>query len=213
MTWTTKERTLTKEVILEKPVIQDLTLQLLDPFPLYFDNDHPDQRSRASVTRKNYIQTNSAYQEQEDLFKRKSSKGLKGEQKMQSEYEIEQFFSTKVSPAAAQLISFTEHLLRYIEQGNVAEIIIKGYASPLAKDDYNLLLTQRRISSIENHFATYKGGVFKKYIEQGFLKVTEAPYGEQLSTGGISDDPRDVRNSIYSIPASLERRVEIIELK
>jgi len=210
----TGNKTLTEKIFLKKvPPVTRLTLEGYLPMPLYFDNDHPDQRSRASVTRKNYIQTNSAYQEQEDLFKRKSSKGLKGEQKMQSEYEIEQFFSTKVSPAAAQLISFTEHLLRYIEQGNVAEIIIKGYASPLAKDDYNLLLTQRRISSIENHFATYKGGVFKKYIEQGFLKVTEAPYGEQLSTGGISDDPRDVRNSIYSIPASLERRVEIIELK
>ena len=95
----------------------------------------------------------------------------------------------------------------------MAEIIIKGYASPLAESEYNLILTKRRISSIENHFSTYKGGVFMKYIQEGLLKVTEAPYGEQLSNSGVSDNPKDRKNSIYGVPASLERRVEIIELK
>lgn len=210
----TGNKTLTEKIFLKKvPPVTRLTLEGYLPMPLYFDNDEPDQRSKSEVTRKNYIQTNSAYQDREDVFKRKAAKGLSGEQKLQSEFEIEQFFSTKISPAASQLISFTDHLLRYMEQGNVAEIIIKGYASPLAEEEYNFILTKRRISSIENHFSSYKGGVFKKYIEQGFLKVSESPYGEKLSNSGISDDPRDDKNSIYSVPASLERRVEIIELK
>ena len=206
--------TMTEKIFLKKvPPVTRLTLEGYLPLPLYFDNDEPDRRSKAVVTNKNYIQTNIAYVEREDVFKRKSSKGLAGEQKMQAEYDIENFFSTKVSPAASTLVRFTDHLLRYLEQGNVAEIIIKGYASPLAKDAYNLNLTKRRISSIENHFSSYNGGVFKKFIDQGFLKVTEAPYGEQLSSNGVSDNPKDDKNSIYSIPASLERRVEIIELK
>ncbi len=210
----TGNKTITEKIFLKKvPPVTRLTLEGYLPMPLYFDNDMPDRRSRKAVTNLNYIQTNVEYQRQEDLFKRNVSKGLKSEQKMQAEYEIEQFFSTKVSPAASQLVSFTDHLLRYLEQGNVAEIIIKGYASPLAKDEYNLQLTKRRISSIENHFSSYNGGVFKRFIDQGLLKVTEAPYGEKLSNSGISDNPRDRKNSIFGVPASLERRVEIIELK
>ncbi len=210
----TGNKTITEKIFLKKvPPVTRLTLEGYLPMPLYFDNDEPERRTTATRTNLNYIQTNVTYQRQEDLFKRKISKGLRGEQKMQSEYEIEQFFSAKVSPAASTLVSFTDHLLKYLEQGNVAEIIIKGYASPLAKDEYNFKLAQRRISSIENHFASYKGGVFKRFIDQGLLKVTMAPYGEKLSNSGVSDNPRDQKNSIYSVPASLERRVEIIELK
>lgn len=210
----TGNSTMTEKIFLDKvPPVTRLTLEGYLPFPLYFDNDEPDRRSTDVVTSKNYIQTNNAYVERKDVFKNKSSKGLSGEQKIQAEYDMENFFGTKVSPAASTLVRFTDHLLRYLEQGNVAEIIIKGYASPLAQDEYNLSLTKRRISSIENHFISYNGGVFKKFIDQGFLKVSEAPYGEKLSNNGVSDNPRDDKNSIYSIPASLERRVEIIELK
>ena len=146
------------------PPVTRLTLEGYLPLPLYFDNDMPDNNSTKSVTSQTYIQTNTAYQAQEDLFKRKSGEGLSGEQKIQSEFEMGQFFSSKVSPAATTLVSFTDHLLRYLEQGNVAEIIIKGYASPLAQEEYNFALTQRRISSIENHFASYKGGVFRNCL-------------------------------------------------
>ncbi len=210
----TGNKTMTEKVLLEKvPPVTRLTLEGYLPLPLYFDNDEPDKRSKSVVTNKDYIRTNTEYIGRKELFKKKAANGLKGEQKIQTEFEMENFFGTRVSPAASTLILFTDHLLRYLEQGNVAEIIIKGYASPLAKVDYNLNLTKRRISSIENHFASYKGGIFKKYIDQGFLKVTEAPYGEELSSNAISDDPQDRKNSIYSVPASLERRVEIIELK
>ena len=210
----TGNKTIKEKIFLKKvPPVTRLTLEGYLPMPLYFDNDMPDRRSKKTVTNLNYIQTNVAYQNREEEFKKQVGRGLSGEQKIQSEYEIEQFFDQNVSPAASQLVSFTDYLLRYLQQGNVAEIIIKGYASPLAEAEYNLLLTQRRISSIENHFSTYKGGVFKKYIQEGLLKVSEAPYGEQLSNSGVSDNPRDRRNSIYSVPASLERRVEIIELK
>ena len=210
----TGNKTIKEEIFLKKvPPVTRLTLEGYLPMPLYFDNDMPDRRSKKTVTSLNYIQTNEAYQNRESEFKKQVVHGLSGEQKIQSEFEIEQFFNTNVSPAASQLVSFTDYLLRYLEQGNVAEIIIKGYASPLAESEYNLILTKRRISSIENHFSTYEGGVFMKYIQEGLLKVTEAPYGEQLSNSGVSDNPQDRKNSIYGVPASLERRVEIIELK
>jgi len=210
----TGNKTIKEKIFLKKvPPVTRLTLEGYLPMPLYFDNDMPDKKSKKTVTNFNYIQTNIAYQSREPEFKKQAARGLKGEQKIQSEFEIEQFFSTNVSPAASQLVSFTDYLLRYLQQGNVAEIIIKGYASPLADSEYNLILTKRRISSIENHFSTYNGGVFMKYIQEGLLKVTEAPYGEQLSNSGVSDNPKDRKNSIYSVPASLERRVEIIELK
>ena len=206
--------TIEEDIYLDKvPPVTRLTLEGYLPMPLYFDNDEPDKRSRKRITSKTYPETLTSYMARKQTFKDKYSEGLSTELKSQAEYEIDQFFNDKVAPAGTGLSSFTDHLLRYLEQGNIAEIIIKGYTSPRAKTEYNAILAQRRISSIRNHFATYQGGIFQKYIAKGFLKVSEAPLGETAARAGVSDDLYDERNSIYSVPASIERRVEIIELK
>lgn len=203
-----------EDIYLDKvPPVTRLTLEGYLPMPLYFDNDEPDKRSTKRMTSKTYPETHSAYMARKQIFKDKFSAGLTTELKSQAEFEIEQFFTNDVAPAETGLKSFTDHLLRYLEQGNIAEIIIKGYTSPRAKTEYNAILAQRRISSIRNHFASYQGGIFQTYIAKGFLKVSEAPLGETAARQGVSDDIFDERNSIYSVPASLERRVEIIELK
>ena len=206
--------TIKEDIYMDKvPPVTRLTLEGYLPMPLYFDNDEPDKRSRKTITDKTYPETHSAYMARKEIFKEKYSEGLADELKMDASYKIEQFFTEKVAPAETGLTSFTDHLLRYLQQGNVAEIIIKGYTSPRAKSDYNNILAKRRISSIRNHFATYQGGIFKEYIAKGFLKVSEAPYGELKAAPGVSDDLYDEKNSIYGVPASIERRVEIIELK
>jgi hypothetical protein len=44
------------------------------------------------------------------------------------------------------------------------------------------------------------------------LKIIEKPIGEAQSPDYVSDDINDPRNSIFSIEASVERRVEIVEV-
>ena len=206
--------TMKENIYLDKvPPVTRLTLEGYLPMPLYFDNDEPDKRSRKTITTKTYPETHAEYMARKDVFKEKYSEGMATELKVDAAFEIERFFNEKVAPAETGLKSFTDHLLRYLQQGNVAEIIIKGYTSPRAKSDYNDILAKRRISSIRNHFARYQGGIFSEFIAKGFLKVSEAPYGELKAAPGVSDDLFDEKNSIYSVPASIERRVEIIELK
>ncbi len=206
--------TMEEDIYLDKvPPVTRLTLEGYLPMPLYFDNDEPDKRSTKRNTTLTYPETHTSYMARKQVFKDKYSEGLTTELKSQAEFEIDQFFTSKVEPAGTGLTSFTDHLLRYLQQGNIAEIIIKGYTSPRAKTEYNAILAQRRISSIRNHFAAYQGGIFQTYIAKGFLKVSEAPLGETAARPGVSDDIFDERNSIYSVPASIERRVEIIELK
>jgi hypothetical protein len=89
---------------------------------------------------------------------------------------------------------------------------VERYASPLAKSKYNYNLSQRRIMSVYNEFHAYNNGILKKYIKNGQLKLDQKPFGESTAPPGISDVKSDLR-SIYTIEASRERRVEIIEIK
>ena len=106
------------------------------------------------------------------------------------------------------------HILeQYLRDGKQMAIYLKGYASPLASAEYNLRLGKRRISSIQNEIKVFRGGVLWKYMESGDLVVAEKSFGEATAPQGISDDPKKVRQSIYSPEASYERRVEIVEVK
>jgi outer membrane protein OmpA-like peptidoglycan-associated protein len=108
---------------------------------------------------------------------------------------------------------FSEILLKRLKTGERVEIVIKGYTSPRAKSDYNDNLAKRRISSLRNHFYEWQYAVLEPFLSNGKLVISESPYGESQAETGISDDLFDERNSIYSVGASRERRVEIIEVK
>jgi hypothetical protein len=74
-------------------------------------------------------------------------------------------------------------------------------------------LGQRRISTIQNEFAAFRNGVLKQYFDSGDLEVEEKSFGEETAPSNVSDSPTDTRKSIYSPEASVERRVEIIEIE
>ena len=101
-----------------------------------------------------------------------------------------------------------------LARGEKVKITMKGYCSPLASTDYNVNLAKRRISSLRNYFTEYKDGMFTKYINtedstKNYLKLTDVEIGE-LPKSNVSDDVKDVKNSVYSPYAARERKIQII---
>lgn len=200
----------------EMPVLEpDIPTRLEDflPLALYFDNDEPDRRTRRATTRKTYGQTYEDYYARRDDYLQAFAEPLEGERKEEATYAVEEFFEEEARKGYDFLLRFSEILLQRLQSGEQVEIFLKGYTSPRAKSDYNLALSKRRISSVRNHFQTYKDGIFQPYLENGKLIISERPFGEAEASATVSDALDDLRNSIYHPDAARERRVEIVEIK
>lgn len=197
----------------EPPVeVPPATLEDFLPLALYFDNDEPDKRTRRNTTKKSYLQTFEPYYARLDEFRSEYSNGLGGEQKIIAQEDIDVFFENKVKRGGDYLELFSNILLKRLEEGEQVEIFVKGYTSPRAKSDYNIHLGKRRISSVKNHFKTYRNQIFQSYLKSGKLIISERSFGETTARQDINDDLNNQRLSIYSPEASTERRVEIVEI-
>ena len=182
------------------------------PITLFFDNDQPDPRTRATTTQQTYEQTVERYMTRRELFIQKYTANLQGAEKEQAEEQLGRFFDEEVEVGFVKLEAFAGNLGLFLKGGSNIEIMVKSFASPLASSAYNLALTQRRIASVRNYFRKFNGGIFESYIRNGQLKVSTLPLGESAAAAGVSDDARDKRSSVFSIEASRERRAEIIEV-
>lgn len=197
------------------PSVNREKLEKLLPISLYFHNDIPNPKSLDSSTSLNYFETYEEYRQLLQLYKSQNSDGLRNTEKLEAALEIEKFFSENLEKGKKNLDEFLEILIEELKKGKQFELIFKGYASPLAKNDYNKLLSKRRISAVKNYISFYKNGVFLNYIledKNGETKLNfkEVSFGEYLSDKLVSDNPNDKKNSIYSKKAALERKVEII---
>lgn len=170
------------------------------PLAVYFDNDMPDPRTTSSTTKTNYKELYDAYLARKDKFSSKSS-----------EAEATELFS-KVSDSYEQLEKVFDMLEGYLKQGKKITLNLKGYSSPLAQDQYNFQLSKRRIESVKNYLITRNNGALQQYINSGQLSFELLPFGKNAAPAGISDKLSDSKNSIYGKAASLERRVEIINV-
>lgn len=189
------------------------TLEDFLPLALYFHNDEPDRRTRRTTTKKNYSETFEKYYQLKETYIREFSKPLEEEDQATAEEQLDDFFENNIKKGHDFLQRFSAILLQKLENGEQVEIFIKGFTSPRAKSDYNLSLGKRRISSLRNHFNTYQNGIFLTYLNSKKLIVTERSFGETTASSSVSDDLVDERNSIYSVGAAKERRVEIVEIK
>jgi len=181
------------------------------PITLYFHNDEPNPRSMSTTTEKDYKKTLEEYVAMMDLYKTEYSKGLQGDEKEKAMADIDTFFVKTVGNGFAKLELFTQWLLQDLEQGNNVTITIIGFASPLHSDDYNENLSSRRISSLKNYIQNQS--IFNNYLDTATagnkLRFIEDPRGKRFAAEYVSSNPNDVRNSIYSIAAGLERRIQI----
>ncbi len=181
------------------------------PVTLYFDNDRPGPNSMSLSTKLAYSNTFKSYIKQEDLFLRTYAKITVNESDSVKN-AMNDFFENEIKYGQDKFNKFLVVLEKDLIRGKKYEIFVKGYASPLAKSDYNYNLSQRRITSIYNEFYKYHNGILNKYIKNKQLKLSQKPFGETTAPPGISDKKQDPR-SVFTIEASRERRVEIIEIK
>ena len=181
------------------------------PLPLYFDNDEPDRNTRATTTSKTYEQAENVYYKRKYEYIEKNL-AVAGNRKTAIE-SMDLLFEETVHDHFIQLQKFTPILLGRLYKGEKIEIIVKGFASPLAKNDYNNNLGKRRVASLVNFWKNYEDGLFQKYFENGQLKITQVSFGEDTAAQTVSDDDRNEAASIYSVGAAKERRIEIIEIK
>ncbi len=187
------------------------------PLTLYFHNDIPNPKSFDTITNITYNETYFEYLNLIPTYKQKFSSGLTTSQQLLAELDMTHFFESKVQKGYNDLIEVLSIIETELEKGTHIELVIKGYASPLAKSKYNNNLSKRRIQSFKNLLIQYNNGVLKQYItdwspNKAKLTFKEIPFGEDKSEKYVSDNPNDKKKSIYSIQAALERKIEILDI-
>ncbi len=183
------------------------------PLAVYFDNDHPNPKTYYRRTRVTYDDTYPPYMARKEAFKENFGAPLLDNARVKADDDIERFFEYDVREGRNDIIMFIGALTDALDKGQKIEVVIQGFASPRAGSSYNDLLSSRRISSVLNQFRRFSDGALIKYLNRGELKIIQEPLGETTSPIYVSDEISDERNSIYGVPASRERRVEIIDVR
>jgi len=182
------------------------------PLALYFNNDAPDRRTMALTTKKTYNKSYDSYYGLKEDFMSRFIEGLDEDEKIVPSQRMNDFFEYFLKGGKEKFDDFMHTLLTVLNQGHTLEIRLKGFASPRAGSKYNLALGQRRISSVKNQIYAYKNGALKPFINDGKLIITEISFGETLAPENVSDAIHDLRNSVYGLDASKQRKVEIIRV-
>jgi hypothetical protein len=171
------------------------------PIKLYFHNDEPDPRTLETSTKKTYKESYISYYLLKDEY-----------MKINPSKEISYFFENILKRNYNKLNLTLNYVLETLLNGNMVELHIKGFASPLHEKQYNINLSKRRISSFMNLINSFENGQLKNYVDAGKLKIVELPFGENKSQKHVSDNPKDRKKSVYSKDAMLERKIEIVEI-
>ena len=207
-----KDTTATKGTVSRDTVPVSEQARLLLPITLYFHNDEPGPRTTATTTNQNYRTTLANYVALKETYKTEYSKGLRGEAANNARTKIERFFTDSVEQGFRKLEELSTMLVMDLEAGNTVTITVCGFASPLHKADYNVALSARRIASFVNYLKEYDHGRLLPYLNGKALNhliINGVPEGASMAKKEVSDNVNDTRNSVYSIAASKERRIQI----
>lgn len=186
-------------------------LDRLLPLSVYFDNDHPNPRSTRRTTSYTYPQTYTPYYGRRGEFIQEYTRGLSEDEAFVLETRFEDFFELQVKGGREKLEAFAGALEDHLRSGGSFDLELRGYASPRAAEDYNLRLSSRRNEAVRNYFRKYNNAALVPYINSGKLSFSEESFGEGRPTAeNISDRLDEPRESVFSIVASLQRRVELV---
>ncbi|UKN03322.1 DUF1573 domain-containing protein [Paracrocinitomix mangrovi] len=203
----------------EEPKVENRFESLADlnkklPVTLYFHNDEPDPKTKDTLSTQDYIESYYKYVDLKTKYKKEYAKGLSGDDAESAKEDIDDFFVQYVEQGVLDLKEFLRLLIIELDKGYEIEVTIQGFASPLAKTDYNVPLTKRRINSLLKYMEIYDGAKLWDYMNGtasngGKLTFVKIPFGEYTADQLISDNPNDAKNSIYARKAALERKIEI----
>ena len=186
--------------------VAPLAMQMdgFSPVILYFENDQPNKNTQEITTQSTYTQIFEKYMRLKNKF-------LAEQDTPEAKTAIESFFDKNVRKGYEDLKDITAKIAEALKAGNKVDITVKGFASPLAKNEYNINLTKRRINSVQNYLERYEGGMLKQYMSK--VSIIQQANGEDSSASGLSDDDKNAKLSIYDLRPSKERRVEIVDVR
>ncbi|MCH2022503.1 MAG: hypothetical protein MK207_08510 [Saprospiraceae bacterium] len=156
-----------------------------------------------------YEKSYAYYMSLVELYKNQYSSQFNSERAEIEKGLVQEFFDDRVKGEYERMQKFFEELLVVLSKKVKLKVFIKGYTSSRAKNNYNLALAHRRVSSLRNFLLSYKNGSFKPYLQNNQLIIEELMFGETLVPKSVADSFNDPRNSIYSVAASRERKAEI----
>ena len=163
------------------------------PISLYFDNNIP-------------VDTISKY---DNLFKKYLSKQPLFENKNSKDKSNTNLFFAKAIIGNESLLLLKDSLQTILKNNAVdsAYLLVNAYASPLGTALYDSLLTERRISCVNNFL---KDGLRGNYSK---LTLKEVAFGKTKADTTVSSDPKNPLQAIYSVAASRERRLDILGIR
>ena len=167
---------------------------------MFFHNNEPEPGIKEDETKQTYQEAYVSYFKKRSTYMKKNKNNV----------SVELFFEKNLKEGYNNLNILLSHLLDELEEGAIIEIQIKGYSSPLHDIGYNKSLSKRRINSLVNYILQFNNLSLSKYLRSNLLKIEQLSFGESKSATNVSDDPKKIQESIYSIPAMLERKIEII---
>ncbi len=184
------------ETVTPQITIVNTTEKILSilPIELYFDNNIPKKDNIADYS---------------DLYYSYKSKLPEFTSKSTDDAENVSSFFTQIGKSYAKIDAVIRELSNLVDSGYVVTLEFRGYTSPLASEEYNKKLSERRNASIIKFFDSRLGDNFK-VLSKNALSI---PFGESMAPKEISDNGKDKANSIYGIPASKQRKVEIVGIR
>lgn len=195
------------KLVVTVPLVSDDINDFLD-LRVYFDNDHPDPDVNRTTTKLAYDETYEPYLARRQEFVRRAGKDLPQEDAFLASGEVDEFFDNQVIPGYEDLLKLADALVVHMENGRNYELKLVGHASPRSTPTYNLNLSARRNVCLQNFFARFQGGKLKPFIDSKQLVLKPERKGSDKDLGRIYELIEEERESIYSVEASLERRVE-----
>ncbi|MBR1851512.1 MAG: PD40 domain-containing protein [Bacteroidales bacterium] len=171
---------------------------VVPPLPLYFHNDEPNPRSRATTTTTAYAQCYQSYTTlRQTYIDAQPDSAREG---------VAHFFDHELPTAYARLDSLVAILADSLEAGRNVTLVVGGYASPRHTSAYNRRLSQRRIATLLNHLRQWRDGQLEDFIDDGQLSLEARPDGSDHQTVAPGHDP------IFSLDAMRARRIEITHI-
>lgn len=187
-------------------MVVDALLRMNDELPLklYFHNDEPEPRSWSTTTRQTYGATFDTYR---SLYPTYVSTN-------KDTAAIQAFLQQEAERGRSDLDRLVQALLMALSSGTQVTLEVRGHASPLARNDYNRNLSQRRIESLRNHLREVDNGQLRGFMDStatngGKLRLRALPFGEERAVAGVSDDIKALDRSVFSPEAARERRIEV----